>query len=231
MKKMKTLFKIDRDTGLALNKLNENTSWVFTDKAIATIKFDGTSCFFKNGKLYKRYDRKLKKPFMRKFKKEGKNFKYTLDMFKEVPDNSIPCNDKPDPVTLHFPYWIEVGEGNEDIYHREAIKNSILNEGMTYELVGPKIQQNPYKLEKHELWEHGSKKVIINDMSFNGLRAFLKDLNAEGIVWHNKESGEMVKLRKKDMFYFLNVPDNRRPEWHLDEIDTNPDSYKNIPDY
>ncbi len=205
MKKMTTLFVIDHENDVATTEVSKGAEWVFTDKAIATIKFDGTSCLFKDGKIWKRFDRKLKKNFLKKARQMGKDFKPTLDMFKEVPEDAIPCMEKPDPITHHFPHWVPVGEGNEDRWHREAFNNAEhLIEGKTYELVGPKIQKNPYNLEKHELWEHGKEVVPIEDMTFEGLKNFLENLNAEGIVWHNVETGEMIKWRRKDLKFDWN---------------------------
>lgn len=56
MKKIKTVFLIDRDLHRATGVVQEN--WVLEGEGLATIKFDGTSTMVKDGQLYKRYDAK-----------------------------------------------------------------------------------------------------------------------------------------------------------------------------
>lgn len=96
----------------------------------------------------------------------------------------------------------------------------------TYELVGPKIQGNPYKLDRHRIWPHDSHNLSEADWSwidnpprtFEGLREYFILTNNtarsidylydsygrtpdieyfEGIVWH-RINGDMVKIRAKD---------------------------------
>lgn len=77
----------------------------------------------------------------------------------------------------------------------------------TYELVGPKVEGNPYELKAHHLWKHGkmtfkdfNDKVQINDVSrnFDELRAWFQENDAvEGIVWHHSD-GRMVKIKRRD---------------------------------
>ena len=85
MKKIKTLFVIDRNTNLATDVLNEGTEWVLKGEGKATIKFDGSSAFFKDGVLFKRFDRKLKSHFMKIARKMGDKFIPEDHMFNEVP--------------------------------------------------------------------------------------------------------------------------------------------------
>ena len=61
MKKMKTLFVIDREKQLAINEINSGCEWIFNKGVTASVKFEGTAAMFLNGKLFKRWDRKLKK--------------------------------------------------------------------------------------------------------------------------------------------------------------------------
>src|SRR5690606_34157990 len=136
-------------------------------------KFDGTCCMVKDGILYKRYDAK-----------KGKT----------PPEGFIPAQD-PDPNTGHWPGWLRVSPDKpEDKWHIEA-HDPELPDG-TYELVGPKVQGNKYKLKKHELWEHGAR-VLSEPVTFNELKEWLKDKDIEGIVWHHSD-GRMVKIKKKD---------------------------------
>lgn len=154
--------------------------WVINGEGIATVKWDGTSCMIKDGGYFKRYDAK-----------KG----------KIPPDGFMPAQD-PDPVTEHWPGWLKVGDGKEDKYHREGWANTpveYLIDG-TYELIGPKINGNRNKQEKHILMRHGDGVIINAPRTFNELKEWFKDQDIEGIVWHHPD-GRMVKIKRKDFGY------------------------------
>lgn len=200
MKKLKTVFVINRETHLATNEINKGAEWIFRGEGLATVKFDGSSCFIKDGKLFKRWNRKLTKKSIRAknlAKRKGLEFIVDESMFVSVPDGAIKCNETFDPKTHHWPHWVPVGEGNEDAIHREAFDRLEKVEDGTFEICGPKIRCNPHNLKHHELIKHGSVVVEIEDLSFEGLKAFLEDFNGEGLVFHHPK-GEMFKLRCKD---------------------------------
>lgn len=129
----------------------------------------------KGGILYKRYDAK-----------QGKT----------PPHGFIPAQD-PDPVTKHWPGWLEVDKNNPmDQWFVEAFTG--MEADGTYELVGPKIQGNPEKQEKHKLVSHrGAEQFIDCPRTFGGIREFLLHRDIEGIVFHHPD-GRMVKIKKKD---------------------------------
>lgn len=200
MKKIKTLFVIDRNTDLATDVITEGAEWVVRGEGKTTIKFDGSATLFKDGNLYKRYDRKLKSNFVKIARKLGDKFVPEDHMFTIVPEGAIPCEENPAPFSLHFPHWVLVTDAPEDKFHKEALLNSgNLDDDSTYELVGPKVNGNAYNLDRHELWKHGSVEFEIKDFSFEGLKNALKSLPHEGFVFHHP-NGEMIKLRRKDMF-------------------------------
>jgi hypothetical protein len=66
----------------------------------------------------------------------------------------------------------------------------------TYELVGPKVQGNPYHLEVHKLIRHGAD-LIDAPRDFDGLRVWLSEHTIEGIVWHHPD-GRMAKIKRRD---------------------------------
>ena len=181
MKKIISLFERNYDTNrLVVNKVLADAEWVIKGEGIATRKFDGTCSMIKDGKLYKRYDaKKGKKP----------------------PENFQPAQD-PDPITGHWLGWLPVGTGQEDKWFIEAFEklkktsNGTLIDG-TYELCGPKIQNNLEGFTEHILIPHG--KEILNDCprTFEEIKNYLLDKNIEGIVWHHPD-GKMVKIKKKD---------------------------------
>jgi hypothetical protein len=178
MKKIVSLFQRNYETDrLVRNEVLPGAQWVADGEGIATRKFDGTSCLIKDGKLYKRFDAKAG---------------------QTAPAGFVAAQD-PDPVTGHWPGWIEVGDGNEDRWHREGLANSGRLEDGTYELVGPKIQGNPDKFETHVLVKHGSEILTDAPREFEALKAYLRDLEIEGIVWHHP-NGAMVKIKRRDFF-------------------------------
>ncbi len=178
MKKIISLFKRNYEGNrLVYNEIVPGAEWVAAGEGKATVKIDGTSCLWKEDKLYKRYDAK-----------KG----------KIPPAEFVPAQD-PDPITGHWPGWLEVGDGPEDKWHREAVKQKFNKEdGATYELIGLKIQGNPYNFPIHLLVKHGS---WIPDedppRDFEGLKEYFSRTEIEGIVWH-RENGDMVKIKRKD---------------------------------
>ena len=220
MKKMKTVFVLDHDNdALATREVRPETTWVFDEEGvIATVKIDGTAAFFKDNILYKRWDRKLKKQFARKAKKAKGKFVPEDWMFKDIPEGAIACEEKPDPVTFHHPHWVPVGDGNEDAMFREALEQSgSLENGASYELIGPKIQGNPHGVDKHILVKHGSDVITDLEMTFDGFYNWMRDNNAEGIVFHGKD-GKKAKIRRKDMFDFKVLTNGRKVDWRDENI-------------
>jgi hypothetical protein len=68
MKKIKTVFKIDREAGsMATSTPVEKSMWVVEGEGVATVKFDGSSVLIEDGKIFKRMDRKLTKNFSKQF--------------------------------------------------------------------------------------------------------------------------------------------------------------------
>lgn len=188
MKKIKTLFKRNYNTDeIVRDEVVEGSGWVLNGEGFATRKFDGTCCLIREGRLYKRYD--------------AKNGKTPSSGF-------IPAQD-PDPITGHWPGWVEVSEN--DKWHLQGFRNTFPNgatdlDDGTYELLGPKIQKNPEQLNDHMLIKHGS--LILEDAprSYLGLMEYFQSKDIEGIVWHHPD-GRMVKLRLKDFGIKRNAQD------------------------
>lgn len=180
MKKIPSLFKRDYEGDrLVYDEVVEGCEWVGDEGVRATVKFDGTACAVIDGVLYRRYDRK---------RGRGK--------LKPVPDGWIPCEDAPNEHTGHWPGWVPVGDGPEDKWHREAFIPGTPDG--TYELVGPKVQGNPYMLPKHVLLRHSGAVLIDVPTDFEGVEAFLGSMIAlEGIVWHAPD-GRMCKIKRRD---------------------------------
>lgn len=215
MKKTPVVFVVDRATGVAQSDVRAGQEWVLRGEGVATVKFDGQACLWRDGKLWKRYDRKLNKKMQwRKDRGEELGELNPAD-FKVPPEGFEPCEASFDPVSHHWPGWVPVSADNPaDKWHRQALEGmevASLVEGHTYELVGPSLSDNPYKLDKHALWRHGQEVVEIPDRSFEAIQALLKDSYIEGLVFHHPD-GRMAKIRRKDFKLFW-VKDDVRDTW------------------
>lgn len=214
MKKVKALFVVERSVQMATREIEPTAQWVFDGEGEATIKYDGTPVLIKNGKLYKRWNRKLQKKFLKQWRYNKENFKYSMDMFVDIPEGAIALEDAPAPISLHFPYWIPVIDEKSNKRFIRAFDDLESKDDGTYELVGETIQGNIYNLEGNKLLKHGSEIVSIPDMSFDGIKQFFKELNAEGIVWHHPD-GRMIKLRRSHFNFewredIRNCPEQRK---------------------
>ena len=176
MKKIPTLFKREFENHRVVKVLPEVTpgfEWVLRGEGVATVKYDGSCTMIKDGKFYKRYDaKKGKKP----------------------PEGAIPCQEKPDPVTGHWPHWVKVSDGPEDKWFKAAWNGE--TEDGTYEAVGKHFHGNPYRLERDALIPHG-REVIEVERSFDGIRDWLKKNKVEGIVFW-KDGEPQCKIKRSD---------------------------------
>ncbi|MNG45681.1 hypothetical protein D3C79_35190 [compost metagenome] len=210
MKKIECVFLVDRILDLATTEVNPVNQWVLDGEGVASLKFDGTSCMVKDGVLYKRWNRTLKKPFDRQHARNKAGFCWELSMFRDAPEGAISCESEPAPISLHWPHWIPVTQGNgleNEKYHFAFAKQAVWEDG-TYELVGPGIQDNVHRLAEPVLIKHGSDEVSTPDRSFEGLRALMESLNCEGVVWHHPD-GRMAKLRRDHFGFEWGKPDVR----------------------
>ena len=160
-------------------------------QGFATIKIDGSCCAVIDGKFYKRYDTK-----------KGKN----------PPVGAIPCCD-PDPVTGHWPHWVEVDPSNpNDRWFVEAFSNSRKMgaelENGTYEAIGPHFQGNPYELSNDILVKHGTMVVAVR-RDFESISQWLNDNAVEGLVfWLDGEP--VCKIKRTDFGYEWPVKTDER---------------------
>ena len=147
----------------------------------ATIKVDGSCCAVIDGDFYKRYDaKKGKKP----------------------PVGAIPC-DNPDPVTGHWPHWVEVSKDNPSDkwflkaakYYAESNNTDSIEPG-TYEAIGKHFNGNPYNLDYDTLIKHGEQEVMVK-RDFDSIKEWLETHNEEGLVfWLNGKP--VCKIKRTD---------------------------------
>lgn len=209
MRKIPSLFKRDYEGSRQVyDEVVEGSEWVLSGEGVSTIKWDGTCCMMLQGPMLKRYDRKLTKSAARQ-KKKDPSFIIKPEHFKPAPDLWVRAEDAPNMHTGHWPGWVPVDRTKpENKYHLEAFNNLIEDDEKypvgSYELVGPKIQGNPYGIERHELWQHGiefgDSRCPITEQpprNFDGLKEWFGRNVCEGIVWHHPD-GRMVKIKRKD---------------------------------
>lgn len=183
MKKIKTLFnRIYADGGGAIIGL-EPEPLVDVSKATPTVKWDGSCCKIEDGRFYKRYDAK-----------HGKT----------PPEGFEPCEPEPDPITGHWPGWIECEAHNpSDRWFFNALINtdSPLFDS-TYEAVGPHFNGNPYGLTRDMLIPHGQTPAFGLHWPYDldNIRDYLSRTEIEGIVFW--EEGEPIAKIKRSDFGF-----------------------------
>ena len=164
-----------------LRRVTPGCEWVSLGEGIATEKVDGSCCAIIGGKLYKRFDYKAG---------------------RKLPEGAIPCQESADPITGHWPHWVAVDPKNPgDKWYWSAYVNSPwVKEDGTYEAVGVHFQGNPYGLDDDYMEKHGRIRLWNVPRDFDGLRAYLKVHEIEGIVFH-RGNGEMCKIKRTDFGY------------------------------
>ncbi len=175
MKKIPTIFKRNPENMRELlDEPHDDCLWVFQGEGVATRKYDGTSVKIEDSKYYKR-------------REVAKGKQPPTDFIEETFD----------PNTGKRVGWVEVQpQEKENKWHMEAFDASLPNG--TYELIGPKIQGNLEKQEKHVLVEHAKAEQYANvPRTFTGLRDWLLDKDIEGLVFHHLD-GRMGKIKKRD---------------------------------
>ena len=102
-----------------------------------------------------------------------------------------------DEVTGKTMGWEPIAQSAYARYHAEAVPAQALTPG-TYELIGPKINGNPEKVDGHELVAHADAETFDVPRDLDGLRAWiLAHPQYEGIVWHHPD-GRRAKLKYRD---------------------------------
>lgn len=181
--KMFPPFIRDLDTGLCIPEVAEGWEWCFDwEQTVVLEKLNGT-----NTKLV------VEDGVLEVFARNQKHKGYV-------------------PAKLNDPQYKFILQG---VANSIASRKKKFNDGTYYgELVGPKYENNPYKLDEHkwmtfEPGKNGVERYKDHPQSndFNewkewvlNLKSLLNpEVEAEGIIFLNKKTGQMAKLRK-DMF-------------------------------
>ena len=179
MKKIPTIFERDwdGDRSRVVDQPHPDCAWVFAGEGVATRKLDGACAAVIGVDLYKRREVKGSKPDPEGFIEEHY-----------------------DPTTGKRVGWVPVGDGPEDRYFMEAWQGCLPPMPCTLELIGPKVQGNPERYEKHTLVPHKSPDLIFlhePERTFEGLKVWLTGQDIEGIVFHHPD-GRMAKIKLRD---------------------------------
>lgn len=187
MRKIKTVFDMIYDNHHAtMADVKDASRWVFTEpNVLPTVKFDGTSTMIQNGQLFTRFDAKPN---------------------RQIPDNAIPCQPNPDPITGHWPHWVPVTNEPKFKWFSRAFNRMVqpMADG-TYEIIGEHFQGNPYNIDGDTFVKHGSQLIteITDDFPTVWTKeSFFKFFKAhenefEGIVFYGANN-KRAKLRMSD---------------------------------
>ena len=188
---MKTLFKRTfegHNVANTINEVTEGCEWVLAGEGIATQKLDGTCCLIQDGKVFARFDYK-----------PG----------RKLPEGAIPCQEKADKVTGHFPHWVEVKDQPQYKWHKVAFENQKDLENGTYELIGVHFQNNPEHVEQGDRFvKHGA--IVLDSVprTYEGIKEYLRSNKIEGIVFHRIDDFghvvDMCKIKRTDFNFEWN---------------------------
>lgn len=181
MRKIPTVFvRNPEDRRFVTRQITPGCEWVFNDpEAVPTRKYDGTCVMLdEQGRWWARRE-----------VKPGKS----------APPEFIHL--QTDEVAGKVVGWEPIEQSGFAKWHEAALSdagNPDLAPG-TYELIGPKVNGNPESALQHKLMRHDDAQVLMigAPYTFDGLAAWLRVHQYEGVVWHHPD-GRMAKLKKRD---------------------------------
>lgn len=187
MRKIPTLFVRDTaDRRLVTDIVNPGCEWVLEGQGVATQKYDGTCCMLDDAGAW----------WARREVKPGKN----------TPAGYVPI--QTDPVTGKTVGWEPIAQSAFAKFHTQALEAAHDREKRlmpgTYELVGPKVNGNPERWDRHGLIAHRDAAVVgmPRQITYSTLRdlfeTVLAPLGHEGIVWHHPDGRRFAKLKVRD---------------------------------
>jgi len=179
MKKIPCLFKRKFKNGQqpVTQEINPLCQWVINGEGYATREYDGTCCLVRSNMLYKRY---------------------TLRPGGKAPVGFTPATEV-DSITGKQEGWLPLDQ--YDYFHVEAWNELVkigaeIKDG-TYELCGPKVNENKERLLSHVLIKHGNYICSDAPRTYDKLKDYLSQVDMKGLVFYH-EDGRMAKIRKSD---------------------------------
>jgi hypothetical protein len=188
MRKIPTIFLRNEDRKFVSREPNPECMWVFEGEGRATRKYDGTCTMFDGSEWWARRE-----------VKDG----------KQAPDGFVLVQH--DDITGKSVGWQPYKQSSFARYLDEAVANSTEPfEPGTYELTGPRINNNPEGFYNHFLIKHGNHvfgDFTINPRTYDSIRKFLVRFPAgmagEGIVfWRGGPDDDMAKIKFTDFTDF-----------------------------
>lgn len=180
MRKVPTLFQRDpTNRRFVASDINPSCQWVIDGEGVATRKYDGTCVMLdERGHWWAR--------------REVKPGKAEPPAFVEV---------EHDDITGKRVGWEPVSQSAFAKIHAQVMTDFLVDTDDlppgTYELIGPRINQNPEGVERHQLRYHADAERLVAPRDHDGLREFLASFDGEGIVWHHPD-GRMAKIKGRD---------------------------------
>ena len=195
MRPIPTVFQPDPRTHLATPEVRPECAWVLRGEGRPTVKLDGEACYVLEGRLYRRHR-------VREGRAKPEGW-----LQAEGEYGWAPVLDD-DPATApHREAFATIREDNPGSWGGSGL----LHAGWgTFELLGPKVQGNPYGLPRHRLVPHGVcpedlrpyewhyASWVLDKPRYYHIEDALAALpDAEGIVFHHPD-GRKAKVRRKD---------------------------------
>jgi hypothetical protein len=181
VRKIPTLFARDPDDRRhVLPEVTPGCEWVLAGEGVPTRKYDGTCVMYDGLTWWARREVKPGKPAPPTFQAIGTD---------EVTGKTVGW--EAIPASPFFRMFDEARRYGEEV----------MAEG-TYELIGPKINGNPERRDRHYLVRHEDASPLpdVTPRTFDTLKPQLLqmgDQGIEGIVWHHPD-GRMAKLKARD---------------------------------
>lgn len=186
MQHIPTLYLRDpADRRFVIPVVTESCQWVLAGEGVATRMYDGVCVLFDPAldPEYVADVRQLQGWWRRRKLRPG-----TL-----LPDHFHPVT--PGDLTG----WVPADRDPIGRYLAEAVTN--LTDGPrvgTHELLGPKINRNQERVDRHVVIAHADADLVDAPRDFEGLSRWLVTHPYEGVVWHGP-GGKMAKLKRKDV--------------------------------
>jgi hypothetical protein len=179
MKKIPTLYRRDPDGLRCLTReRHPDTLWVDEDCSVATRKYDGTCLMLDDESTW----------WARREVKPGKTPPPGFQVAEVDRTTGRTVGWEPIDQSPFVKAWQDAQRNQESRSFTPG----------TYELIGPKVNGNPEKRERHELIKHAEAERIDGvPVEYDDLRDWLAEFPGEGIVWHHPD-GRMTKIKRRD---------------------------------
>ncbi|MCI3277586.1 RNA ligase 1 family protein [Streptomyces cylindrosporus] len=204
MRKIPTLFVRDpEDRRRVLPTVTPGCEWVLAGQGRPTRKLDGTCVMYDEHGAW----------WARREVKPGKT----------IPPGFVTVQH--DENTSKLVGWEPIVQSSFAKYHAEALDAAETTHNAaepwivgTYELIGPNINGNPERYDRHWLVAHTYTETLrVDELTFDGIRDSVlrwhRIGHIEGIVWHHPD-GRMVKIKARDFTDPEPLPPSPTDELH-----------------